>query len=444
LEITLTKKTSTEATIKITLKEADYQLKVEEKVKDFSKKANIKGFRPGKVPTSVIKRMYGKSILVDEINHILTHSINDYIKENKINVLGDPLPDLEKSQAIDWDNQQDFDFEYAIGMVEKIPYDISKKQKVTSYEIKVDKKTMDETMENIRTQFGKMTNPDESLEGDILFGSITNEALEIDEKTTIDLNNLNKKDLKKFIGVKKEDKITFDLQKTFDLGEISHMLNRTEDEVKDIKGKFDFTIININRKEPADVNQELFDQVFGKDNVKDEKEFVAKIEETVSANYQREAEQFLLNSIRDHVVAKTKIDLPDEFLKEWLLVTNQDKLSKEQIDHEYPLYAKDLKWSLISNKIAEDHEIKVENDDIREKAKDMIRQQLASTGMAAQLEDNIDAFADNYLNAEEGKNYMQIFNTVRGERILEKVKSEITITEKKVSLDEFKKVAMNG
>ena len=132
MDITLNKKTSTEATIKITLKEADYQPKVEEKVKDFSKKASIKGFRPGKVPTSVIKRMYGKSILVDEINHILTHSINDYIKENKINVLGDPLPDLEKTKTIDWDNQKDFDFEYNIGMVEDIPYDISKKQKVNS------------------------------------------------------------------------------------------------------------------------------------------------------------------------------------------------------------------------------------------------------------------------------------------------------------------------
>ena len=198
MEITLNKKSSTEATIKITLKEADYQPKVEEKVKDYSRKANIKGFRPGKVPTSLIRKMYGKSILVDEINHILTHSINDYIKEQKINVLGDPLPDLEKTQAIDWENQKDFDFEYNIGMVEDIPYDISKKQKVTSYEIKVDDKNIDETLENIQSQFGKMTNPDESAEGDILFGALASEALEIDEKTTLDLSKLKKKDLKKF------------------------------------------------------------------------------------------------------------------------------------------------------------------------------------------------------------------------------------------------------
>ena len=132
------------------------------------------------------------------------------------------------------------------------------------------------------------------------------------------------------------------------------------------------------------------------------------------------------------------MDLPDEFLKEWLLVTNKN-LTKEQIEGEYHLYAKDLKWSLISNKIAEDHEIKVENDEIREKAKDLIRQQLASTGMAGQLEDNMDAFADNYLSGEEGKNYMQVFNMLRADKILQKVKEEITITNKKVTLDEFQK-----
>ena len=439
MEITLNKKSSTEATIKITLKEADYQPKVEEKVKDFSKKANIKGFRQGKVPASVIKRMYGKTILVDEINHILTHSINDYIKENKINVLGDPLPDLEKTGSIDWDNQKDFDFEYNIGMVEEIPYDISKKQKVTEYQIKVDDDTLNDTLENIKNQFGKMTNPDESAEGDILFGTVANEALEIDEKTTIDLKNLKKKDLKKFVGLKKDDKVSFDLKKTFEDNEIQHMLNRTEEEIKDVKGNFEFTLINVNRREAAELNQDLFDQVFGKDAVKSEKEFMDKIKETVEGNYKRETEQYLLNSIKDHMVDKTKIDLPDEFLKEWLLVTNKE-LTQEQIDNEYPLYAKDLKWSLISNKIAEDHEIKVENDDVREKAKELIRQQLASTGMGSQLEDNLDVFADNYLSAEEGKNYMQVFNTVRAERILEKIKSEITITSKKVSLDEFQKV----
>ena len=439
MEITLNKKSSTEATIKITLKEADYQPKVEEKVKDFSKKANIKGFRQGKVPASVIKRMYGKTILVDEINHILTHSINDYIKENKINVLGDPLPDLEKTGSIDWDNQKDFDFEYNIGMVEEIPYDISKKQKVTEYQIKVDDDTLNDTLENIKNQFGKMTNPEESAEGDILFGTVANEALEIDEKTTIDLKNLKKKDLKKFIGLKKDDKVSFDLKKTFEDNEIQHMLNRTEEEIKDVKGNFEFTLINVNRREAAELNQDLFDQVFGKDAVKSEKEFMDKIKETVEGNYKRETEQYLLNSIKDHMVDKTKIDLPDEFLKEWLLVTNKE-LTQEQIDNEYPLYAKDLKWSLISNKIAEDHEIKVEDDDVREKAKELIRQQLASTGMGSQLEDNLDVFADNYLSAEEGKNYMQVFNTVRAERILEKIKSEITITSKKVSLDEFQKV----
>ncbi len=172
MDITLDKKTSTEALIKVKLKENDYQPNVEEKVKEYAKKANIKGFRPGKVPTSLIKKMYGKSIVAEEINNILSKSLSDYIREQNIQLIGEPLPDQEKASQIDWEGQKDFEFDYDIGMVPDFTYDISNKQKVKSYKIELDKKTEQETLDNIKKQFGTVTNPEQAVEGDAFYGEI--------------------------------------------------------------------------------------------------------------------------------------------------------------------------------------------------------------------------------------------------------------------------------
>ncbi len=441
MNITLDKKTSTEASIKVKLKENDYQPNVEEKVKEYAKKANIKGFRPGKVPPSLIKKMYGKSIVAEEINSILSKSLTDYIKEQNIQLIGEPLPDQDKANKINWESQKEFEFDYDIGMVPDFTYDISKKQKVKSYIIELDKKTEKETIDNIKKQFGTVTNPEKAVEGDAFYGEIKENDGDLHNQGIIQFDDLAKKEQKNFLALKPGESIELDIKKAFkDDATISQVLNVGTDKAKEVQGKYTFTLKNINHTEPAEVNQELFDKVFGKDTVKTDEEFLAKVKETVETNYARETSYFLDKTIKDQLVDKTKIEIPNEFLKKWLLISNEGKVTVEDIEKEFDEYVKSLKWDLIKNKVATDAEIKVENDEVVDKAKSLILQQLGGPGAAEQLKDHLDDFADNYLKAENGQNYLKLYGEVRDERIMQYLKENVSITEKKVSLDEFRDI----
>ena len=289
MEITLNKKNNTEGLIKIIVTEGDYQPHVEEKVKDYARKANIKGFRQGKVPAGVIKKMFGKSILVEEINHLLSHKLSDYIKENNLKILGEPLPNQEKAMTIDWDTQKNFEFDYEIGMVDDFKYELSPKVKVKSYPIEIDKKTIDETVADLKKRFGKVSYPDVSEAGDNLFGDLRSAETDFkQEHASIAIDNVEKKEQNKFLGLKKDDEVEFEISKLFsDETLTGQLLGMSPEEAKGAKGKYIFKINTISRTEPAQVNQELFDRVFGKDAVKTEDEFVSKIKETIGENYNR-------------------------------------------------------------------------------------------------------------------------------------------------------------
>lgn len=440
MDITLEKKNPTEASIKITLTEADYQPKVQEKLKEYGKKAQIKGFRPGKVPPALIKKMYGKSILIDEINHLLSHSVNDYIKDNKLQILGEPLPDTTDGQNIDWDNQQSFEFQYQIGLVDDFKYQLDNK-KITRYKIKTDEQSIAETIENLQKQYGKMTNPEKSEEGDFLYGQVTQSEGAYNENVSIPLSLIEEKERKNFIGVAKGDKIKFDLKKTFkDTATIADALNVEEDAAGALEGEFELEVINVNRQEAAEMDQEFFDKIFGKDVVKTEEAFRNKVQETMDQNYNRETEIYFNKSIQDTLLVDTAIELPNDFLKRWLLVSNEGKITEEDIAKEYDAYAKEMKWTIIQNKIGEDEGVKVENSDIEEKAKEMITDQLGSSGLLAQFGDNLDVFVQNYLQAENGENYMRIFNQVRADKVFSAIQEKIEVEEKEVDVEAFKKI----
>lgn len=441
MDITLDKKDSNVASIKVKLNEADYQSKVDEKIKDYSKKAQIKGFRPGKVPQGVIKKMYGKSILVDEINHIVGHAIQDYIKDNELKILGEPIPNQEAINEVDWDTQNDFEFEYNVGLVEDFEVALDKKVKVTAYEIDVDQKVIDETLDNVRSQFGGMTNPEQSEEGDILFGSF--KQGEFSHDSTIDLNDLTKTTAKKFVGKAKGDEIKIDLTKLYkEEAKRAAQLGKTADEIAEMDMNFVFEVKNVNRKELAELNQELFDKTFGPNTVSSEEEFMAKVKDTVAENYNRETQAYLTKSIQDKLIETTSIALPDAFLKEWLKLTGEGKVTDEDIQKEYSIYADQLRWNLISGQVAKDNEIKPEHEDIKAATQKMIEAQFAGSGMG-QFADQMDAFVDNYLQGENGQNYMKMAEQVQGDKVIEFVKEKVSITNKKVSLDKFKEIVEN-
>ncbi len=448
MEITLNKKNNTEGLIKIKLSEGDYQPSVEEKVKDYARKATIKGFRQGKVPTGVIKKMFGKSILVDEINHLLSHKITDYIKDNNIRILGEPIPNHEKTKEIDWDAQKEFEFEYEIGLVEDFTYDLSSTTNIKAYKIEVDEKTIEETISDLKKRFGKVTYPEVSDDQDTLFGDLRKNEEALQEVTSfkkehasLSIEKIEEEERKKFIGLKKEDEVVFEIHKIFsDHTLITQFLGTSPDESEAAKGTYTLKINNISRTEPADLTPELFDRVFGKDVAKDEAEFFAKVKETIAENYTRESDHFLDHHIEDYFLKNTKINVPDGFLKNWLKTSSQGQVTDSVLDNEFDQYVMGLKWDLIKNKIADDNQIKVEAAEVKDKAKDMIIAQFGGQAFADQLKDKLDGIADNYLSNENGQNFMRLYNQLRGEKIMKHIKEKITVQEQRVSADEFKKI----
>jgi trigger factor len=442
LDISLDQQTVTDGLIRVKLTESDYLPKVDEKVREYSKKANIKGFRQGKVPSGVIKKMFGKSILVEEVNHLVSHGISDYIKDKKLRVLGDPLPNQEKARLIDWDSQKDFEFEFQVGMVDDFKYDLSPKVKVTSYPIIVDDKVIDETTQDVRKRFGQVTYPEVSEANDNLFGEITL-ADGTTKNSYISIEKVQAKEQAKFIGVKKEDVISFDIDKITDDEQVkAQILNIAAEEAREVKGTFSFKVNSINRVAEAEINQDLFDKVFGKDIVHNEEEFRNKIRETIAGNYQRETDHLLDHEIQHYYVDHTKIAMPENFLKLWLKNASEGQVNDEVIQKEFHAYQESLKWDLIKNKIAEDHKVEVTPEEVKERAKVIIGEQFGGPGIAEQLGDRFDAIAENYLAGQDGKgeNYMRIFQQLRNSKILKTIREGITVTEKKVDLEEFRKL----
>jgi trigger factor len=444
LNITLEKQSVTDGIIKIQLSETDYQPKVEEKVKDYARKANIKGFRQGKVPTGVIKKMFGKSILVEEVNHLVSHSVTDYIRTQKLRILGDPMPNTEKGTAIDWETQKDFEFEFQIGMVDDFQVDLSKKVKVKSHPIVVDETVINETLSDIRQRFGTTSYPETSDAGCNLYGEIMGNDVDEKKGSFISLAKVSEKEKKKFIGLKREDTVEFDIKKTFDdPAVIAQVLNLGEEEAANATGTYSFKVTTISKVEPAMIDQELFDKVFGKDAVSTEEAFIEKIKETITENYQRETEHLLNHEIQHYYVDHTEINMPESFLKNWLKNTSNGQVTDDVLEKEFHAYRDSLKWDLIKNKIAEEKDIKVEGDEVREKAKQFIIDQFGGPAIAAQLGDKLNDIANNYLAGQDGKGevFMKLYNQLRNEKIMKVIKDSISISESKVNLEEFKKIA---
>ncbi len=438
MEITLDKHSVNQASIKIKLSEADYQAKVEAKLKDHARKANIKGFRPGKAPISMVKNMYGTSVLVEEINSILGESLNGYLKEQTFKILGDPLPVAKQEDTIDWKTQKEFDFEYKIGFVDGIDLPLDK-IKATKYSIKVDQKLMDETLENLVSQYGNSTNPEVSEATDSIYGDLASTATEFKKSVSLDLTKITKKLAEKFTSISKDAVIEFE-DKDVKKDQWEEAFGLDAEETDQASGELTFTVKNINRTEKAEMNQEFFDKIFGPDLVSSEEEFIAKVKETLQGNYDRESKVFTEEELKKELTSKAKIDLPETFLKEWLLEANKGKVTLEDVEKEFPLYAKQLSWSLISNHLATENKIQAEHEDVLEKTKQMVREQFASSGLGSQMEDSMDMFVDNYLKGEEGQNYMNMLTSVQNDKVLSFVENQIKLNEKEISIDEFKEL----
>ena len=442
MNITLEKHSATEGRINISIQEPDYRESLDKKMREYARKANIRGFRQGKVPSGVIRNMFGKSFLADEINSIVSRSLTGYIREQKLDVVGEPLPDHGKNEAIDWDNQKDFEFHFQVGLAGEFQVELSDKVKVTRNLIEVTEATVNEAIEDARKRHGNITYPEVSGPADSLYGEIRKEGEEEKKSAFLIIEKLNKKIQPKFTGVKREDIITFQAEELTDDAEVrGQVFNVSEEEAKGLTGPYHFHVGTISNTQPAEMNQEFFDKVFGKEQVSTEEEFNARVRETIEKNYEREANHLFEHELEHHFTDHTAIALPEEFLKRWLKETGDGKITDEVLAREFPIYIKEMKWNLIRERIASGHDIKVEAADVRQRAKEMLLEQFGGASIAEQLGDRMDAFADNYLQGNEGKNYMRVYNQLHNDKIMAVIRGKISVTDKKISLEDFRKLA---
>lgn len=443
MQVTLDKKDETLASLKVSLTEADYKQNVDQTIKQYSKQANIKGFRPGKVPATVIMRMMGEQIVAEEVSKVLSQSLNEYIKENDLKIIGDPLPSEEdKNKMIDWKTQKEFEFTYDLGLIPELKYDL-KKLKVNKYEVELEDATFVDTKENIIKQNSATTNPETADEDDFISGDL--EQVDGDHKSfgMIELAKVAPMQRKKFLGAKKDDEVVFDLKKAFakNKAELKTVTGLEQPEAEALEGEFKITIKHIVRYEKPEMNQEFFDKILGEEGkVSTEEEFDAELKSLVAANFNKDAEFYVGKEVQEELLSSTKLDYSAEFFKRWLVEANKGELTAEKVEENFEAYEKELKWNLIQTDIATKNEIKVEDEEVKEMAYSQLLQQLGGQTLPPEMEDQFKQYAEQQLQQNNGQQYMQTYNQVMFNKIIDFAKTEVSLKDKKIKSEAFKEL----
>ena len=435
------------ALLTVEIKKDDYSGSMEKTLRDYRRKANVKGFRPGMVPIGLIKKMYGNAVKLDEINKIVSESIKKYLTDEKIEILGDPLPRTEENEKIDLDTQDDFQFRFELGIAPQVEIDLGKKNKVTYYEISIDEKIRNDYISNYTRRFGEFRIQEETGDSDMLKGNIV--ALGADgeplaegpaaENVALTLSVIKDDESKKlFISKKSGDSIDFDLRKALPNDyEIAGILRKQKEEVADVNGMFRFTISEINRFIPAELNKDLFDKIYGEGVVSTEEEFKTRLEEEIKKNLKNESEYKLGLDIKKLIQENTEFALPEDFLKRWLLAVNE-KTTADQVDKEFDSFRKDLKWQLIRNKVARDNEIKITEDELHHEAENITRYQFQQYGLFYATDEQVHNYAVEMLKREDDAK--RIAERILEEKAIEKLKEVVKLENKEVTADEFNKL----
>ena len=432
----------------MTIEPADYQEKVEKTLKDYRKKAQVPGFRPGMVPMGMIKKQYGTAVKVDEVNRLMGEKLYEYVRENKIQMLGDPLPS-DKQQPQDFEKDGEMTFAFDIAVAPEFKVALSGKDKIDYYTIAVDDKLIDQQVQMYASQGGEFVKAEvfsgnDTITGDLrqldkkgntLEGGITTESGMIMPAYIKD-----DKQKKLFDGCKPGDIITFNPKKAYpdNDAEVAALLKVKKEDVADMNSDFSFQVTEIRHFQPAEVNQALFDRVFGEGNVKDEKAFREKIAEQLKAQFVGSSDYKFMQDVRAHLEKKVgKLELPEALLKRVMLQNNKDK-GADFVEQNFEGSIKELAWHLIKEQIVAAQEIKVEDEDVKRVAKDAIRAQFAQYGMANMPDDVVENYAEEQLKKRE--NIDNFVDRAVDLKLTEKLKTVVKLDEKTVTLDEFNKM----
>ena len=433
--------------ISVQVKKEDYIEKVDKILQGYQKTVQIPGFRKGKTPIQIIHKKYRTSVVAEQVNKLLQDELYKYITSKKLKVLGSPMP--IESELVNWENVEDFNFEYEIGLAPEFDVNITSKDKLNYFKIKADTKLVDIYCNDIAKRYGKMSNPEISIDGDLIFCNI--QQLDINEKVisngisneaTISMERIADLKIKKqFIGVKVNDTLIIDVKKAFtNRADLAAMLNVEHSVINNLESeKFQFIVKNINRLDPAELDVELFDKVYEPGSIKNKKEFRAKVKSEAEAQLVTESDRMLKNDVVTYLLDKFKLEMPDAFLKRWLIKTSEQPITMEILEKEYDMYAKSLQWQLIENKILETYKIKVTQDDVLDRAKKLIGMQMKQYGQSDADEKQLADIASNILKNEEEKK--KIYDQIFDERTLTVYKENFKLNEKSISYDDFIKLA---
>ncbi len=439
------------AVIKLQIVKSDYQEAVDNTLRTYKKKANVPGFRPGQVPAGMIKKMFGKAAMADEINKIISEALYNYIKDNNIQILGEPLPNTTEQQAIDFDHQEDFEFVFDIAVAPEFKVELNNKISAPYYEIAIDDKMTENAVKSYTSTYGSYDQVDTVEEGDVVKGELVEmrtktKAKEdgiVVEETVLCPKYMKDADQKALIvGAKAGSSVTFNPKKAYENeAEIASLLKIKKEEVAEMTSDFKFTIKEITRFKEAELNQELFDKALGEGVVKSEAEFKQKLNDDMKSTLEHDSDFRLLIDAKDVLLKSMEgLAFPDTFLKRWVLQTN-DKMTEAQVEEQYPSMLEDLKWHLVKEQIAKNNEIKIEEGDLISFAKRVAQAQFAQYNMSKVPEDILENYAKEMMKNKEQVNRM--VDQVMDEKVMAVVKSSIKLEKKTVSLDEFNKLFEN-
>ena len=445
MNITRENKTDVNAVLKVSVEKEDYTKQVEDTLKDYRRKASIPGFRPGKVPAGLIRKRFGKAVLIEEVNKVLSQSLSKYLVEEKLKILGEPMPEKEEQKNIDWDKDENFEFAFEIGMAPEVEVNLDKSNNLPYYKIRVSDEMIDQQVEQIKTQMGQNVEAGEVKENGLVRGDL----VQLDEKgepveegirtesVLLSIDLMKDEEIKKdFIGRKKEDEVVFDPVKAYqNRHEVGHMLNISHEEAEELNSNFKFTIKEVLEFQKAELNEELYKKIYGDDTeIKTEEDLRARIKNEFAENLVYSSDHKFTLDTRDALVEKTEIELPEDFLKRWLLEANED-VTEEQIENDFGGFVKDLRWQLIKDEIVKQNELKAEPEEATDFAKRLASAQYSQYGIFDVPEEQLDAYAKMILEKPEERE--KIYKKLLEDKVIGVVKEKVTLQEQEVSQEEF-------
>ena len=426
--------------LNVNIEKADAQDKKKKALNEFRKKVEIRGFRKGMAPMSLVEKMHGVQALVEAVNQMISEAINNHIAENKLNILGEPLPNEEKQKEIDWENDENYEFVFDIALAPQVEFTLSKDDKIVSYNVAVSEEAKKAYKSNMLKQFGKLENTDSVKEEDFIIADLEQGENKV-EGTYITLRQMAEEAKGQFIGKKPGESFEVNVHETFvNETDRAALLKVKKEELASVEPMWKVTVKEVKTFVEAEQTQEIYDRMFGEGVVTDEAGFEAKVAERIALEYKQESDFRFVLDAREYLLNKTNIELPEEFMKRWLFTINEGKFTMEDIEKDFALFCKDFRWQMISQYIMREQKMEITREEVLAAAKQIAKYQFAMYGLNDVPEEQLNHYAESILaNEKEGR---RIVEKTEQDKVIGYVKSVVTLEEKAISIEDLQ--AMNN